>query len=246
MAIRGIVGCLTATIVLAAGAANAQSDMMGKARGLLGTLGGNQGGAQQTTDIAAGLKEALRVGVERVTARVGAVDGFNLDPAIHIPLPGQLQTVQQWLGRVGMSGMADDLETRMNRAAEIAAGDAKTLLWDAVAEMTLDDAKRIFNGPQDAATQYFRSKMTPALSQRMRPLVDDAMAEAGAVKAYDGMMGRYRTIPMVPDVKADLSGYVVDKGLDGIFHYVAKEEAAIRTNPAARSTDLLRRVFGGG
>ncbi len=109
----------------------------------------------------------------------------------------------------------------------------------------LDDAQRIFSGPKDAATQYFRGKMTPALSQRMKPLVDDAMAQAGAVKAYDSMMGRYSAIPLVPDVKADLSGHVVEKGLDGIFHYVAQEEAAIRDNPAARTTDLLRKVFGG-
>ncbi len=84
------------------------------------------------------------------------------------------------------------------------------------------------------------------MSERLRPLVDDAMSQAGAGKAYDDMMGRYRTMPFVPDVKADMSGYVVDKGLDGIFHYVAQEEAAIRDNPAARTTDLLRRVFGGG
>jgi hypothetical protein len=246
MAIRGLAGCLVAVIVLATGTAGAQSDIVGKARGLLGTLGGSQGGTPQTADIAAGLKEALHVGVERVVAKVGAVDGFNGDPAIHIPLPAQLQTVQGWLRKAGMAGMADDLESRMNRAAEMAAVEAKPLLWEAIREMSLDDAQRIFNGPKDAATQYFRGKMTPALSGRMKPLVDDAMAQAGAAKAYDSMMGRYSAIPLVPDVKADLSGHVVDKGLDGIFHYVAKEEAAIRDNPAARTTDLLRQVFGGG
>jgi len=243
---RVFAGCLAAATLLAVGAAAAQSDILGTARGLLGRFGGSQAGPPRTEDIAAGLKEALRVGVERVVAKVGAVDGFNLDPAIHIPLPDRLRTVQEWLGKVGMSGLADDLETRMNRAAEIASAEAKPLLWDAIRDMTLDDARRIFDGPQDAATQYFRGKMTPALSQRMKPLVDDAMAQAGAVRAYDDMMGRYRAIPFVPDVKADVSDYVVDKGLDGIFHYVAKEEAAIRTNPAARTTDLLRRVFGGG
>lgn len=243
---RALAGGLMAAMALAAGTAAAQGDILGTARGLLGRFGGTGSGTPPAEDVAAGLKEALRVGVERVVARVGAVDGFNLDPAIHIPLPGQLRTVQDWLGKVGMSGMADDLETRMNRAAEIAAGEAKPLLWDAIREMTLDDARRLFDGPEDAATQYFRGKMTPALSRRMKPLVDDAMAQAGAVRAYDDMMGRYSAMPFVPDVKADLSGYVVDRGLDGIFHYVAKEEAAIRTNPAARTTDLLRRVFGGG
>lgn len=246
MAKRAIAGCVAAAILLGAGPAATQGDITGAARGLLDRLGGSQGSTQQTGDIAAGLKEALHVGVERVVAKVGAVDGFNRDPAIHIPLPAQLQTVQGWLRKVGMAGMADDLENRMNRAAEIAAAEAKPLLWDAIRDMSLDDAQRIFNGPKDAATQYFRGKMTPALSQRMKPLVDDAMAQAGAVKAYDSMMGRYSAIPLVPDVKADISGHVVDKGLDGIFHYVAKEEASIRDNPAARTTDLLRQVFGGG
>jgi hypothetical protein len=246
MDMRGIAGCLAAAMMLAAGPAAAQSDLLGKARGLLGSHGSGLDGTAQTDTVAAGLKEALRVGVERVVGKVGAVNGFNLDPAIHIPLPGPLRTVQSWLGKVGMAAMADDLETRMNRAAEIAAGEAKTLLWGAIQEMSIDDAQRIFNGPKDAATQYFQGKMTPALSARMKPLVDDAMAEAGAIKAYDAMMGRYSAIPFVPDVKADVSGYVVDKGLGGIFHYIAKEEAAIRDNPAARTTDLLRKVFGGG
>jgi hypothetical protein len=115
---------------------------------------------------------------------------------------------------------------------------------DAIAAMTIQDAAKILNGPDDSATQYFRKSMGPGLAKEMEPIVDSTLAEAGAVQAYDSMMGQYKAIPFMPDAKADLTDYVVDKGLDGIFHYVAKEEAAIRNNPAARTTDLLKKVFG--
>ncbi len=191
-----------------------------------------------------GLLEALRVGTERVVAQVGAPDGYNLDPAIHIPLPGSLGKVQSVLKAVGMSHMADDLELRLNRAAEAAAPEAKELFWQAIGEMTFDDARKIYNGPDDAATRYFQGKMTPPLTERMTPVVDRSLADVGAIQSYDAMMKRYKAVPFVPDVKADLSGYAVEKAMDGLFHYVAKEEAAIRNDPAARTTELLKKVFG--
>ena len=226
--------------------ASAKSDLLGTARNLLGSFGGSGSGSSTSLasgEIVDGLKEALRVGAEKVVAQVGAPDGFNADPAIHIPLTDEMRTVQKWLGKIGMSGMADDLETRMNRAAETASGEAKALFWDSIKQMTLDDAKGILNGPDDAATQYFKGKMSTPLKAKMEPLVDAALTEAGAVKVYDSMMANYKSIPFVPDLKADLKGHVLDKALDGIFLYVAKEEAAIRNNPAARTTDLLKKVF---
>lgn len=227
--------------------AMAQFDFLDKAKKALDSMGSTSpGGALSTDEIAAGLREALRVGTERVVAQVGTLDGFNADPAIHIPLPGVLRDVQSMLQRVGMSGLADDLETRLNRAAEVAAPEAKELFFQAISEMTLDDVKRIYEGPDDAATQYFKGKMSPPLAERMQPIVDRSLADVGAIKSYDTMMTQYKSIPFVPDVKADLTRYVVDKGMDGIFHYVAEEEAAIRNNPAARTTDLLKRVFGAG
>lgn len=230
-------------LAVATPAAAQKFDLLGTARGLLGN--GSGGGAPAVDEIASGLKEALRLGTEKVIAQVGALDGFDADPAIHIPLPAELKTVQGWLKRVGMSGMADELETRMNRAAETAAGEAKTLFWDAIRDMTLDDAKRILDGPEDAATTYFKGRMSPPLKAKMKPLVEDALAEAGAVRTYDSMMASYKAIPFVPDLKADLTEHVLTRGLDGIFLYVAREEAAIRKDPAARTTALLRRVFGG-
>lgn len=195
-------------------------------------------------DMVDGLKEALKVGTERVVSQLGQTDGFNADQAIHIPLPSQLQTVKGWLDKVGMGGMMDDLETRLNRAAEQATPQAKQLFWNAIKEMSFDDAKRIYNGPDDAATQYLREKMNAPLTDTLRPIIDKSLSEVGAVKAYESAMGRYQNIPFVPDVKADLTDHTLAKGMDGIFYYLAQEEAAIRKDPVKRTTELLRKVFG--
>jgi hypothetical protein len=220
----------------------AQSDLLQQGLGLLSS-GGAKTGSLSQGEMGDGLKEALRVGTEAVVAQLGKTDGFNTDKAIHIPLPGQLATVQKALKAAGYSGLVDDLELKLNRAAEQATPKAKALFVDAISAMTIEDASKILNGPDDAATQYFRKAMGPGLAKEMAPVVDATLAEAGAVQAYDSMMGQYKALPFMPDAKADLTQYVVDKGLDGIFHYVAKEEAAIRTNPAARTTDLLKKVF---
>lgn len=195
-------------------------------------------------EIGAGLKDALRVGSENVITRLGRVDGFNTDSAVHIPLPKQLDDVKAVLDKVGMSGLLRDLELKLNRAAEVATPKAKTLFLQAITEMTFDDVKRIYKGPEDAATQYFRSKMAPSLAEEMQPVVKKSLAEVGAVQAYDNAMKKYRSLPFVPEVKADLTDYVVEKGMDGIFYYMAKEEAAIRQNPAKRTTELLKHIFG--
>lgn len=207
-------------------------------------LGGTTTSGLTTQEITDGLMEALRVGTERVVKQVGALNGYNLDPKIHIPLPGTLKNVQKVLKTIGMSRMADDLELRLNRAAETAAPQAKELFWQAISEMSFEDARKIYDGPDDAATRYFQGKMTSTLAKRMEPVVDRSLSDVGAIRSYDAMIGKYKSVPYVPDVKADLTGYVVEKGMDGIFYYVAKEEAAIRHDPAARTTDLLKKVFG--
>lgn len=217
-----------------------------KAKDLLEESGVSSSGlASNLTDgeISSGLKEALHVGSDLVVNQLGTNDGFNADPNIHIPLPNSLKKVQSTLDKVGMSGMLDDLETRLNRAAEIATPKAKELFFNAISAMTLDDARNILAGENDAATRYFQSKMTPDLVTEFTPIVNDSLAEAGAIQSYENTIGQYKKIPLVPDAKADLSSYVVEKGMDGIFHYLAVEEAKIRTNPVARTTDLLKKVF---
>ncbi|RLL50555.1 DUF4197 domain-containing protein [Mariprofundus sp. EBB-1] len=195
------------------------------------------------SDMVAGLKDALKVGSESVVAQLSKADGFNKDKAIHIPLPKNLETVKSALNTVGMGYMMDDLELRLNRAAEAATPKAKRIFADSIKSMSIDDAKGILNGPDDAATQYFKGKMSTPLSKEMRPIVTNALNEAGAVQAYDSVMGQYQSLPFMPDVKANLTQHVVDLGLSGIFHYMAAEEAAIRKNPVKRTTDILQKVF---
>jgi len=216
-----------------------------KGAGILKSLGesGKETGLS-VEQIGAGLKDALRVSSENVVKQLGRVDGFNNDSAIHIPLPQQLETVKSVLAKVGMSGLLDDLELKLNRSAELAVPKAKKLFGQAITEMSFDDAKKIYGGPEDAATQYFRSKMSSSLSAEMQPVVKESLAEAGVARAYDNVMKQYRSIPFMPEVKADLTDYVLEKGVDGIFHYMAIEEAAIRQNPAKRTTELLKTLFG--
>ncbi|MBU0544795.1 MAG: DUF4197 domain-containing protein [Proteobacteria bacterium] len=240
-----IAGLFFFTISLVRGSAEAADNWWEKGTGLLKSFGeSSKQTGLSTEEIGAGLKDALRVSSENVVAQLGSVDGFNKDSAIHIPLPKQLDTVKSVLSKVGMSGLLDELELKLNRAAEVATPKAKKLFGDAITAMSFDDVKNIYGGPEDAATQYFRGKMSPPLSAEMQPVIKDSLAEVGVVKAYDNVMQQYRSIPFVPEVKADLTGYVLEKGMDGIFHYMAIEEAAIRQNPVKRTTDLLKLVFG--
>lgn len=195
-------------------------------------------------EIAEGLREALKVGTERVVSAVGRKDGFNGNSEIHIPLPSALSKVQSTLKTVGASSLVDDLELRLNRAAEAATPRAKEVFWQAITDMSLEDAKKIYDGPKDAATQYFKGKMSGPLTESMRPVVDSSLSEVGAIKAYDTMMGQYKSVPFVPDVKADLTTHVLDRALDALFLYLGREEAAIRENPVKQSTALLKKVFG--
>ena len=236
-------GCLALLLQVCA-TAGADENLLEEGKAMLQSVTGNSAAQSLPVgEIEAGLREALKVGTRNVVKQVGAADGFNKDPAIHIPLPESLQSVQSALGQIGMGGMLDDVELKLNRAAEAAAPKTRKLFVDAIAEMSVDDVKRIYNGPDDAATRYFQGKMTPQLAEAMRPVVDSSLAEVGAIKAYDAAMSQYRGLPFVPDVKANLSDHVVNKGMDGIFHYLAIEEARIRKDPAKRTTELLQRVF---
>ncbi len=194
--------------------------------------------------IAAGLKEALNIGTKNVVAKLGKAEGFNLDPKIHIPLPAALQRADAALKMVGMGSLTEDLETRMNRAAEIATPKAQALFVNAIKQMTVSDARTILSSQQDAATQYLKKTMGADLSAEMKPIIASSLQEAGAVKAYDRVAGQYAKMPMVAGLKNNMNDYVTAKAMDGIFYYVAKEEAAIRQNPAKRTTDLLKTVFG--
>lgn len=210
--------------------------------------GGSSLSALSQTEIANGLREALKIGSSNVVGQLGAANGFNLDPNIRIPLPPTLAKVDSALGTIGLNSLTDDLETRLNRAAEAATPRAKELFISAISQMTIDDAKNILTGPQDSATQFMRKTIGSQLAGDMAPLVTTALSQAGAIQAYDNVTSRYSQIPFVSSLagnsKSQLNDYVVTKAMDGIFYYVAQEEAAIRTNPAKRTTQLLQKVFG--
>jgi hypothetical protein len=205
------------------------------------------GGGANLSDgeIGSGLKDALRVASQRVVGRVGKTNGYNGDPAIRIPLPDPLQKIEGPLKSIGASGMLDDLQLRMNRAAEQAAPKALNIFTDAVSKMTINDARGILNGPQDAATQYFKRTTTSSLTTTFRPIVDQSLSGTGAVGAFKSVQGKASDIPFAgQEVQSfNLTDFTVGKALDGLFHYLGTEEAAIRTNPAARTTDLLKKVF---
>lgn len=194
-------------------------------------------------DIEGAFREALLIGSENVINRLGQADGFNGDASVHIPLPDELVTVKKWLGKIGMSGLVDDLEVKLNRAAEAATPRAKALFLKSITEMSFNDVKDIYKGPEDAATRYFQGSMREELSLEMRPIIKQSLSEVGAVKAFDNLIDQYESIPFVPDVKASLVDHVVEKGVDGIFFYIAQEEAAIRNDPSRQTSALLKKVF---
>ncbi len=235
---------IAASLLLFSAGASAQ--WLQRLKGMLGGESTEASAAGELTDeqVAGGLREALRVGTDRVLGRLGTENGFNLDPQVHIPLPRQLEQIRGVLSRVGMDASLNELELQLNRAAEVAVPKAKTLFFDAISQMTLDDVRQIYQGPDDAATQYFRERMSAPLAAEMLPIVDDSLSQVGAARTYDEVVGRYNALPLVPPVEADLADYVVSRGIDGVFYYLAREEAAIRQDPLARTTDLLRTVFG--
>lgn len=209
------------------------------------TPGANRGAGLGTDEIGRGLKEALRIGSDRVVSTLGRQDGFWGRSDAQIPLPSWLQTAQRGLKAVGQSQLVDDLHLRMNRGAEAAVPKAKKLLLDAIAAMTLDDARRILNGPSNAASEYLRSKTASPLARDMTPIVDRSLADAGAVRSLERVTGNAASgLGGVANPRQQLTRHVTDKGIDAVFRYLGREEASIRQNPTARTTDLLKRVFG--
>ena len=223
---------------------SSQAGWLDKLKDVISTDSSSSSSALTDSDIAGALKDALTVGSENVVSQLSAPGGFNSDPKIHIPLPESLVTVQDTMNKFGMGSSLNNLELKLNEAAETATEKAKPLFIDAIKQLTWDDVKNILNGPDDAATQYFKGKMSTPLSAEMKPVVESSLNEVGAIKSYDNVMGKYKSLPLVPDVQADLTQHVLDKGIDGIFYYLALEEGKIRNDPAKRTTELLKKVFG--
>lgn len=201
------------------------------------------GASLSDSQIASGLKDALRIGTEKAVSTVGKPGGFLKDSAVHIPLPPALDKLRSGFKMLKAVGLTDDLETRLNTAAETAAPKAAGIFADAVSKMTIDDARGILTGPQNSATQYFKRTTNTALLDALKPIIDQSLAEAGAVQAYNAVTSKAKSLPLASAFNLDLTDYVAGKALDGIYHYVAKQEADIRANPTARTTDALKALF---
>jgi Protein of unknown function (DUF4197) len=211
---------------------------------ILKGLSGLTAGGLSDAKIGSGLKEALKVGTETAVVQTGTVDGFLLNQAIKILMPKPLQRIEQPLRLVGYGPQIDGFVVGMNRAAEKAVPFAKDIFWDAIGEMTFDDARKILNGSDTAATDYFKSKTSNKLHAAFRPSVEEVMNQVGVTRQYNDLVGRYKSVPFASKITFDVNEYVTEKATDGLFYVVAQEEKKIRTNPAARVTDLLKEVFG--
>jgi hypothetical protein len=195
-------------------------------------------------EMVSGLKEALSKGIQFAVDNLGKDDGFLNNNAVKIPMPDSLSWVEMSLRTLHQDELADEFIDTMNHAAEQAVPEAAAIFGQAIQNMSVEDAQGILAGPDDAATQYFRTNTEVALTEKMRPIVEEATARAGVTSAYKNMMARAGAMTSLLSGDAtDLDGYVTDKTLDGLFLMIAEEEKKIRENPLARSTDLLKKVF---
>lgn len=191
-----------------------------------------------------GLKEALSVSSKNAVDIVSKENGYFGNELIKIPLPKEMQSIAKIGRQFGMGKQFDEFELSMNRAAESAATEATSIFLDAIKKMTFDDAKKILTGRENEATLYFQEKTSDNLRNAFKPIIDKSMENVGVTKTYENLMGSIKKIPLVKVSNTDLDEYVTNKALDGLFTMMAGEEKKIRTDPAARVTDLLKQVFG--
>lgn len=193
--------------------------------------------------IAKALKQTLSVGSESVINTLQQSGAFADNPNLHINLPPSLARVGKALDKIGMGQWTNELEAKLNQAAEQAIPAAGPILLAAINNLTLNDIQAIYQGENDAATQYFKTQMSEPIEQAMEPIIKQSMDNVGALKLYDEIMSKYQSLPFLPDVNSDLIQLVKTQAVAGIFEYLAKEEAAIRENPQKRTTELLKKVF---
>lgn len=224
--------------------------VMGQSSSVLGSIekkisGGNSS-SLSSDDIVAGLKQALSLGAQKSADRLSAVNGFLDDKAVKILLPDQAQKAEKTLRSLGMGKLVDDAITSMNHAAEDASKSAAPIFLNAIKNMNVTDGLSILRGSDTAATAYLRKSATPGLTKVYTPVIDSALEKTGATKYWKDVFETYNKLPTTFNkVNPDLSAYVTQKAINGIFYYVAQEEIKIRKDPAAQVTDLLKQVFGG-
>ena len=205
------------------------------------TISGSSGVSQN--EIVEGLKEALEIGTGNTVQALSKTNGYYGNPKLNIPLPQSFQTVEKLLRATGFGPQLDAFELSMNRAAEKAAPEAEALFVDAIKAMTFSDAQQILKGADDAATVYFKGKTSDRLQAIFKPIVHASMENVGVTQNYQTLSDKIETIPFAADYAVDLDDYVTGKSIDGLFIRLAEEEARIRNDPAARVTELLKKVF---
>lgn len=195
-------------------------------------------------DAAGGLKEARSQGASKAVGSLGTTDGFLSNPKVRIPLPGQLEKAAGLMRKLGMGAQVNELETAMNRAAEAAVPQARQLLADSIKSMSVQDAKGILTGGDNAATEYFRRTTSAPLTEKFKPIVQNAIAQTRLSESYERFAGKATKFGVLSPEDSQLDGYVTRKALDGLYLMIGEEEKAIRQNPVGAAGSLAKKVFG--
>lgn len=232
-----LLACAVAIVVTA----SAQSSLFNKAKDALNKTKGS-GTSLSTEDIVSGLKEALSVGTNNSTGKLSAADGFFKDAAVKILMPEQVQKVEKKMRMLGMGKLVDNTILSMNRAAEDASKSAANIFLSAIRNMSISDALGILRGTDTAATGYLRGATNAQLTTAFRPIIEASLAKVDATKYWTDFFSTYNKFSSEP-VNTDLTAYVTERAMKGIFYYVAEEEKKIRKDPAARVSDILKKVF---
>ena len=200
-------------------------------------------GVLSNTDIAAGLRQALDLGIDKQVTKLTAEDGFFKNELVKIVLPEELQKVDNTLRKVGLSSLADEGLKILNRAAEDAVKEATPIFVNAVKDITFDDAKNILLGEDNAATSYLTTKTQTELYSKFKPVIENSFSKVGADKIWTNLITKYNSLPLTSNVNPDLTDYVTNEALKGVYTMIAVEEKEIREKTSSRSTDLLKKVF---
>ncbi|WP_405576499.1 DUF4197 domain-containing protein [Winogradskyella sp. Asnod2-B02-A] len=200
-------------------------------------------GVLSNTDIAAGLRQALDLGIDKQVTKLTAEDGFFKNELVKIVLPEELQKVDNTLRKVGLSSLADEGLKILNRAAEDAVKEATPIFVNAVKDITFDDAKNILLGQDNAATSYLTTKTQTELYSKFKPVIENSFSKVGADKIWTNLITKYNSLPLTSNVNPDLTDYVTNEALKGVYTMIAVEEKEIREKTSSRSTDLLKKVF---
>lgn len=246
LALRVLAASL-ACLLLPFGAAHAGwlDDLLKRATQMQPTVPNGAASVLTDDEVVRGLKEALAKGTQQAVGQLGKEGGYLNNLNVKIPMPENLKTVEKTARALGQDKLADEFVATLNHAAERAVPEAAAIFSDAIAQMSLEDARGILKGPDDAATQYFRKTSSARLAERFRPIVEAATDKTGVTASYKRLARQAGPVASLLGADAgDLDGYVTQKALDGLFVMIAAEEKRIRENPVARTSDLLKKVFG--